>query len=528
LIKKRLTQNQRWHKVALENDSEEAWKKSIVRELREIPVAQSLKIFFLASEMTPFAKTGGLADVAGALPKVLKAMGCDIRVAIPYYRMVKHGHHDIRVLYEGVEIPLFGEVLRDDVFFSEADGNIPLYLINKDEYFDREYLYGTPQGDYFDNVERYVYFSRMAFLLCKRLDFQPDVFHCNDWQTGLVPVYTKTLFREDPFFSETGSLFTIHNIAYQGIFDMKKLEATDLPGEICHPGGIEYWGKINLLKAGIVFSDIITTVSQKYSQEIQTPEFGYGLEGVLSDRSDDLYGILNGVNYEEWNPRIDPLIAANYDETDLSGKAKCKEDLLSTFNLPMSLERSPLLGVISRLADQKGFDLLAEVMGELIQMDLGFVLLGTGDEKYHRLFGQIAKKYPKKAGIKIAYDNTLAHKIEAGADIFLMPSRYEPCGLNQMYSLKYGTVPLVRATGGLDDTIQDYDPKTGEGTGFKFHDYSSSDFLDTVRRALTTYRQRARWKRLTVRGMKADFSWQRAARQYVDLYRKALVKRRGR
>ena len=488
-------------------------------------MAESLNVLFLSPEAAPFAKTGGLADVAGSLPKALKGVGCDIRVAMPYYRMAKKRDFTVSLLYEDVEIPLFGEVLKGDIFLTEADGRVPLYLINKDEYFDREYLYGTPKGDYFDNVERFVYFSRMAFLLCKKLNFQPHVFHCNDWQTGLVPAYLKTMYTEDPFFSGTSSLFTIHNIAYQGIFHEKKLEVTGLPRDVYHPGGIEYWGKINFLKAGIVFSDIINTVSHRYSREIQTPEFAYGLEGVLRHRSDDLYGVLNGADYREWNPKTDPLIAANYDENDLSGKAKCKEDLLAGFNLPRSLNKLPILGVISRLADQKGFDLLAESMKGLMRMDLGFVLLGRGDERYHQLFERIAKEYPKKAGIKIAYDNTLAHKIEAGSDIFLMPSRYEPCGLNQMYSLKYGTVPLVRATGGLDDTIQDYNPKTGEGTGFKFQSYSPRDFLDTVRKALAVYRDGERWEKLMIRGMKADFSWQRAAREYVNLYGRAKAHR---
>jgi len=477
------------------------------KEPQETPMAEALRVLYLSPEVAPFAKTGGLADVAGSLPKTLKAVGCDIRLAMPYYRTAKKGNLKARRLFQDVEISLFGETLRDDIFSSKAGGGIPLYLINKDEYFDREYLYGTSKGDYFDNAERFVYFCRMALLLCKRLDFQPHVVHCNDWQTALIPVYLRT----------------IHNLAYQGIFDEEKLEATGLPREVYHPGAMEYWGKINLLKAGIVFSDIINTVSHTYSREIQTPEFGYGLDGVLRDRSDHLYGILNGADYGEWNPKTDPLIAANYDETDLSGKAKCKEELLAELNLPGSLNELPLLAVISRLADQKGVDLLAESIEDLMEMDLGIVLLGSGDERYQQLFGRIAKKYPKKAGIKIAYDNTLAHKIEAGADIFLMPSKYEPCGLNQMYSLKYGTVPLVRATGGLADTVQDYNPTTGGGTGFTFRGYHSGDFVDTVREALVVYRDRERWKRLVIRGMRADFSWERAAGEYVNLYEKALA-----
>jgi len=490
-------------------------------------MAEPLRILYLSPEASPFAKTGGLADVAGSLPKALKAAGCDIRLVMPYYRMVKRGNLEVRVLLEDVEISLFGETLKDDIFSSsEIGGDIPLYLINKDEYFDREYLYGTSKGDYFDNLERFVYFCRMALLLCKGLDFQPHVFHCNDWQTALIPAYLRTICGEDPFFSRACSLITIHNLAYQGIFDERKLEATGLPREVYHQGGIEYWGKINLLKAGIVFSDIINTVSHKYSREIQTSEFGYGLDGVLRDRREHLYGVLNGADYGEWNPKTDPLIAANYDEKDLSAKAKCKEDLLAEFNLSNSLRERPILAIISRLADQKGLDLVAESIEDLMKMDLGFVLLGTGDEKYHRLFGRIAENYPEKAGIKIAYDNTLAHKIEAGADIFLMPSRYEPCGLNQMYSLKYGTVPLVRATGGLEDTVQEYNPKTGEGTGFTFRRYRPSDFLNTVRKALAVYQDREGWRGLMIRGMKADFSWERAAREYVNLYEKAMEERR--
>jgi starch synthase len=491
-------------------------------------MAEALRVLYVSPEVAPFAKTGGLADVAGSLPKALEAVGCDIRLVMPYYRTAKKGDLKASRLFQDVEISLFGKTLRDDIFSSKAGGGIPLYLINKDEYFDREYLYGTPKGDYFDNAERFVYFCRMALLLCKRLDFQPHVVHCNDWQTALIPVYLRTMYRGDPFFSGTCSLLTIHNLAYQGIFDEQKLEATGLPREVYHPGAMEYWGKINFLKAGIVFSDIINTVSRTYSREIQTPQFGYGLDGVLRECGDHLYGILNGADYGEWNPKTDPLIAANYDETDLSGKAKCKEELLAEFNLPGSLHELPLLAVISRLADQKGVDLLAESIEDLMKMDLGFVLLGTGDERYHRLFGGIAKKYPKKAGIKIAYDNTLAHKIEAGADIFLMPSKYEPCGLNQMYSLKYGTAPLVRATGGLADTVQEYRPKTGEGTGFKFRRYSPRDFLNTVQRALAVYQDREGWRGLMIRGMKADFSWERAAGEYVNLYGKALARREGR
>ena len=287
-------------------------------------MAKALRILFLSSEVNPFAKTGGLADVAGSLPKALKRMGCDIRVAMPYYRMAKKGNFNVRVLLENVELSLFGEVLKDDIFFLEADGGIPIYLINKDEYFDREYLYGTPKGDYFDNVERFVYFSRMAFLLCKRLDFQPHVFHCNDWQTGLVPPYLKTMFKEDPFFSGTSSLFTIHNIAYQGLFPKEDFSRLGLPWDLYTVHGLEFWGKVSFMKAGILLSDAVSTVSHKYSQEIQTAEFGYGLEDILAERKDVLFGIPNGIDIDEWDPNTDGEIPANYSIEKIAGKKRCK------------------------------------------------------------------------------------------------------------------------------------------------------------------------------------------------------------
>jgi starch synthase len=297
-----------------------------------------------------------------------------------------------------------------------------------------------------------------------------------------------------------------------------------LPQELFSIAGVEYWGKISFMKAGIVFADIINTVSETYSQEIQTVEFGYGLEGMLRARKKDLYGVLNGADYGEWNPATDKFIASTYSFENLAGKLKCKQDLLKAFNLPEEIISFPLLGVISRLADQKGFDLLAQIMDELMKMNLGFVLLGTGDEKYHELFTLIGKKYPKKTGIKIAYDNTLAHKIEAGCDMFLMPSRYEPCGLNQIYSLKYGTIPIARATGGLDDTIQEFNPASGKGTGFKFKQYDANKLLKTIKNALTLYNDKGKWKKLTQNAMGADFSWKISAKKYVELYRKALTK----
>ena len=485
-----------------------------------------LRVLFVTSEAVPFAKTGGLADVAGALPKFLQALGCEINLVMPYYRMVRKSGAPVEPLDKTLEVTLGDEKIVADLYRGRLTENVPVYFIGCEEYFDREYLYGTSKGDYFDSAERFTFFSKASLALARLLDFSPDIIHHHEWQTGLISAYLKTIPRKDPFLSSTAAVFTIHNIAYQGVFRKEKLALTGLPPEVYSPEGIEFWERINFMKAGIVYADVINTVSRKYSEEIQTPEFGYGLEGILKKRSRDLYGILNGVDYQEWDPAHDRHLAARYSLEDLSGKTICKRDLLKEFQLPSSLERVPVLGVISRLADQKGFDLLAEIIEDLFSLDVGFVLLGTGDQKYHDLFNRIGRKYPQKAGIRIAYDDRLAHKIEAGADFFLMPSRYEPCGLNQIYSLRYGTVPIVRATGGLEDTIVRYDPATGKGNGFKFASYEAKEFLREIKAALRTYRQPDHWKRLVRNAMTADFSWQRSAEAYVELYRKALDKKR--
>lgn len=486
-----------------------------------------LRILFATPEAVPFAKTGGLADVAGALPKFLHTLGCEVILVMPYYRMVKRSGFPLQYLGEEIEVPLGDETLRAEVYQGYLDKNIPVYFIGRDEFFDREYLYSTPKGDYFDNAERFVFFTRAVLHLARHIQFSPDVIHHHEWQTGLIPAYLKSIYGNDPLFGQTATVFTIHNIAYQGLFKKEKLSLTGLPPEMYNPEGIEFWERINLMKAGIVYSDAINTVSRKYSEEIQNPEYGYGLEGILRKRRKDLYGILNGVDYQEWDPSHDPHLIAHYDLNDLSGKRECKKDLLNEYGLPLSLEKAPLIGMISRLADQKGFDLLAEIIDELFAFDIGFVLLGTGEQKYHDLFNQIARKYPQKAGIRIAYDDRLAHKIEAGADLFLMPSKYEPCGLNQIYSLKYGTIPVVRATGGLDDTIIHYDPSTGMGNGFKFARYDAKDFLNQIKTAMNLYAQPERWTKLIRNAMASDFSWQRSAEAYLQLYRKALEKKRG-
>ena len=486
-----------------------------------------LRVLFVTPEAVPFAKTGGLADVAGALPKFLKALGCDLKVVMPYYRMVKESGLPLQYLGQEIEVPIGDEILRADIYQGQLNQDIPVYFIGRDEFFDREYLYSTPRGDYFDNAERFIFFSKAVFTLCQLMSFSPAIIHHHEWQTGLIPAYLRSFYQNDPLFSHTAVVFTIHNIAYQGVFKKEKFRLTGLPNEMYNPEGIEFWERINFMKAGIVYADRINTVSQKYSEEIQTSEYGYGLEGILRKRKEVLCGILNGVDYQDWDPSHDPYLVAPYNSQDLSEKRECKKDLLKEFNLPPLLENFPLLGMISRLADQKGFDLLAEILDELFTLDIGFVLLGTGEQKYHDLFTEVARKYPQKAGVRIAYDDRLAHKIEAGADFFLMPSKYEPCGLNQIYSLKYGTIPIVRATGGLDDTILNYDPTTGKGNGFKFVRYDAKEFLNQMKVAIGFYSQPGHWKQLLRNAMAADFSWQRSAEAYLRLYRKALEKKGG-
>jgi starch synthase len=485
-----------------------------------------IKILLATPEAVPFAKTGGLADVAGALPKSLKVLGCEIKLVMPYYRMVKQSGLPLRYLGEEIEVPMGDEKLKADVYLGHLSEDIPVYFIGREEFFDREYLYSTPRGDYFDNAERFIFFSRAVLNLCQHMEFSPDIIHHHEWQTGLIPAYLKSIYQSDPLFSHTAAVFTIHNIAYQGMFKKEKFRLTGLPEEMYNPEGIEFWERINFMKAGIVYADGINTVSQKYSEEIQTPEYGYGLEGILRKRRESLYGILNGVDYQDWDPSHDPYLIARYDLKDISGKRECKKDLLKEFHLPSSLENAPVFGMISRLADQKGFDLLMEILEQLFSLDMGFVLLGTGEQKYHDLFTQVAQKYPQKAGIRIAYDDRLAHKIEAGADFFLMPSKYEPCGLNQIYSLRYGTIPVVRATGGLDDTITQYDPASKKGNGFKFTRYDAKEFLNTIRVAIGFYSQPHHWRELIRNAMTADFSWNRSAEAYLRLYQKALEKKR--
>ena len=482
-----------------------------------------MKIVFVASESVPYSKTGGLADVVGALPKALASLGFEVEVFLPRYRITSPG-----ALIPGAEsltIPLSGGFKFASIQDAGEANGVRTYLMDCPELFDRDQLYMANGKDYPDNAERFAAFSLAALEFIKRSSRPPAVIHCHDWQSALVPVYLRSLYADDPFYKDTSVLFTIHNIGYQGLFPPEIMARVSINKSLFKIEGLEYYGKVNLLKGGIVFSDYVSTVSQKYAQEIQTDEFGHGLEGVLRSRADHLAGILNGVDYEDWNPATDKLIPANYTPEDMAGKEACKRALLERLGAHNPILDRPVLGIVSRFVRQKGFDLIAQVADELMRQDLYVAALGTGEPEYEELFRSLAEKYPEKFLVQVAYDNTLAHQIEAGADMFLMPSRYEPCGLNQIYSMKYGTVPVVRATGGLDDTVQPFDGD--KGTGFRFRQYSPVALLACLERAVATYRDREAWSKLQQNCMQEDFSWTQSARQYADLYENLYAARTG-
>jgi starch synthase len=423
----------------------------------------------------------------------------------------RYGSVDVKAfrrVYDNLDI-WFGPD-RYRCFIYQTGDPVCFYFVDCPPLYDRPALYGGPGGDYPDNHVRFAVLARAALEICRWI-FRPDILHCHDWQAGLVPAYLRSTFANDPTFLAIRTLFTIHNIGYQGLFPAAVLPQIGLDRTVFQPSGIEYWGKISFLKGGLVYSDHLNTVSPAYAREIQTPEYGFGMDGILRDRRAVLSGILNGVDYTQWNPETDPYIAANYGLTDLSGKILCTEDLLGEFGLARNTAREPVLGIVSRFTSQKGADLIAEIAPELEQEVLRLVALGTGDAEYEDLFRKLAADVPDRIAVRIGFDEKLAHKIEAGADMFLMPSHYEPCGLNQIYSLKYGTVPVVRATGGLDDTIK-------EETGFKFSEYSGKALLEAIRAACAAWRNQAEWQARMRRGMQEDFSWKVSAGQYASLY----------
>ncbi len=481
-----------------------------------------MHIAFAASECVPFSKTGGLADVVGALPRALAALGHQVSVYVPRYRQTKLV--DPQTVVRSITVPFDDKYRFCSVVTAGTNtpAGIRFYFVDYPPFFDRDALYGTPAGDYPDNAERFALFSR-AVLEASKILGVPQVFHCHDWQSALVPVMLRTLYAEDPAFRDVATVFTIHNMGYQGLFPPDTLPLLMLPWDLLTMSKMEFFGQVNFLKGALVYSDFVTTVSKKYSHEIQTAEYGFGLEGVLRDRAATVTGILNGVDYDEWSPQTDKFIAAKYSPQDLSGKLQCKHDLLQAFGIANADASSklPVIGIVSRFAAQKGFDLIAQIMDRLAREEMIMVILGSGDKPYEEMFQRLNKQFPNKIAVKVAFDNAIAHKIEAGADMFLMPSRYEPCGLNQIYSLKYGTVPIVRATGGLDDTIEPWDARTGKGTGFKFSDYTGEALLATIKQALLAYRDPSSWQTLMRNGMGRDFSWGASAREYGRIYERA-------
>jgi starch synthase len=485
-----------------------------------------MKVLFVSPEAVPFAKTGGLADVAGSLPVALKRVGVEVHLVLPFYRVIREGNFEHRLLLKDLKVPLGNTELVAGVLGSSPDTEVPVYLIEREDMYDRPNIYGNSLGDYYDNFERFAFFSRAALLTAEKLSLKPDLIHCHDWQTGLVPTMLKGPFRDSTTLGATPTVFTIHNVGYQGLFPADKLRLTGLSREEFYRSeGLEYYGNVSLLKAGIVYSDAVTTVSPTYAREIQTPEYGMGMEGILQYRRASLHGILNGVDYQLWDPARDPHISVHYSPRKVAGKDACKESLIQEINLDHSLTKRPLLGMISRLDAQKGLDLLVKILDDILALDVGLVVLGSGDDRIQEAIQEAAQRHPGRVGLTIGFDEPLAHRIMAGADAFLIPSRYEPCGLTQMYALKYGTVPIVRATGGLDDTIVPFDPKTGEGNGFKFSAYEPNTFLEAIRKAVDLFHNPKVWQRLMANGMNADFSWERSAQRYRALYELLMAKK---
>jgi starch synthase len=488
---------------------------------RSRPTAESaepLHVVMVTSEAHPFAKTGGLAEVAGALPLALGRLGHRVTLIVPKYRGIP---------VEGIEPATFllgGRSVSVGFARQPLAPRVEAVLVDVPELFDRVGLYGTADGDFPDNAWRFAVFSRAALEFVRRSGERPSILHAHDWQTGLVPAYQKMHFSPDPAVGGVPAIFTIHNLAFQGIFPAATLDDIGFGWEVYNVQAMEYWGQISYLKAGINFSEKITTVSPTYAREIVTPQMGFGFDGVLARRQADLVGILNGIDTERWNPEIDEFVPAHFTARSLAGKRKAKALLLEQAGLPhdkAALAR-PVIGLIARLTDQKGMDLIAEAAEDLMSLDAAWTMLGNGEGRYEELWRSLAARYPDRVSAAIGFNERLAHHIEAGADAFLMPSRFEPCGLNQIYSLRYGTVPIVRATGGLDDTVEDYDPDTGAGTGFKFVEYTPVAMLEAVRRALEVYRNAAAWKRIQQRGMEQDHSWDVSAREYVKVYRSAV------
>ncbi|MGE5554612.1 MAG: glycogen synthase [Betaproteobacteria bacterium] len=488
---------------------------------------RNLRILIVSSEVSPFAKVGGLADVAGSLPKALATLGegelaNDVRVVMPRYRRIANAKYvtDFPIdMAHRQETAIIRESSLE-AKLGEAHALVPVYFVDNYHYFNRDGIYA-----YGDDAERFSFFCKAVLEMLPRLDFQPDLIHCNDWQTGPIPFLLKEEYarRNPEFYSRIATLYTIHNLQYQGTFDKSVLRSLGVGDEYFHPGALEFWGQVNFMKAGLVYADVLNTVSRTYALEIQTPEYGERLEGVLQDRSKDLFGIVNGINYHEFNPRTDPRLVANYDRDFLGAKKENKIDLQREMGLPV--RDVPVFGLVSRLVSQKGLDILGEAAEQLLSDNLQFIALGTGDPYYENLFRSLAHRHPERCAVQIGFNGVLAQRIYAGSDFFLMPSRFEPCGLGQLIAMRYGTIPIVRATGGLADTVHDVNQNPEAGNGFVFTEYSAKALLDTVERALALYRQQPEfWAALVRRVMEADYSWSKSAASYVELYQRAIAK----
>jgi starch synthase len=474
-----------------------------------------MKIAMIASEVSPFAKTGGLADVLGALSVAVERFGHEICVIAPAYRSVLQGSFHLQETSLNLSVPIADQQVTASVLRTSIGMGVDVFFIRADQYFDRESLYGTSAGDYPDNAERFVFLNRAALELLRR---QPvDIVHCHDWQAAAAIVYLKTQADRYPEIADAKTVSTIHNLGFQGIFPPTDWPLLNLDPSYFTPAFVEFYGNINFLKGALVLADKMTTVSPAYAQEIMTPEQGFGLDGVLRQRAADVVGILNGVDYSQWNPWTDPLLTHHYGENSLSVKRQCKTSLRNHIGLPDDLD-TPLIALISRLTAQKGFDLVESIFDRLMERDVQIVLLGSGEARFEQFFRDAAGRYPGRVAVRIGFDEPLAHRIEAGADFFLMPSLYEPCGLNQMYSLKYGTIPIVRAVGGLKDSVQDYDAQAQTGTGFVVNTHDPQALLDAVDRALTVYGDKPVLTALCRRAMSMDFSWDGPARKYSNLY----------
>lgn len=460
-----------------------------------------MKVLFCASEIAPFVKTGGLADVAGALPLALDKLGVEVKMVMPKYKTATRP--------PGLQ----AAGIADDVEVAKIGKNIQVYLIKNDKYFNREGLYGDSHGDYPDNLQRFSFYCRRALELLKEINFKPDIIHCHDWQAGLIPVYLKSVYHKDGFYKHIKTLLTIHNLAYQGLFAKSEYPSLGLDWSLFNIEGLEFYGKVNILKGAVVFSDLLNTVSPAYAREIQTEEFGCGLEGVLRKRHKSLSGILNGLDYEFWNPQKDEYIYKQYAAGNLQDKYYNKQMLAKDLGLRLN-EEMPLFGIVGRLAEQKGLGLIAESMEDLVKLgDIRIVILGVGDKRSRAILEDMAKKFPRNISAHIKFDESLAHKIYAASDIFLMPSRYEPCGLGQMIALAYGSLPLVYKTGGLADTVN-------QDNGFVFEHYSGKDFVRAVKDAVALYQNKKRWLSLARKAFSYNFSWDESAGKYVKLYEK--------